>query len=203
MPTDDSNRDIRSAHRASVLSIAWTVLAGSLLVVIGARQSSTALVAVGAVGFVDAIGSVALAHHFARALRHDRLDDRFERRAHRIVTVGLLVVGGATIAVSVVRLAGGATGGDALAGSVVAGASAVVLAVLARVKMRVGRRVPSPALVADGRVSAIGSAQGVVACTGAVLASTFDVASADAIAATLVAVVAIAVAIGSWTPPGD
>jgi hypothetical protein len=151
MGADDvSTDDLWVAHRASVASIVWSVLAGTTMIVLGV-QSSTVLVAVGAVGDVDGVGSVALVHHFAHGLRHAELDDRFERRAHRIVTVGLVIVGVATVAVSIVRLAVGTASDAGAPATIVAGVSAIVLALLAAVKVRVGRRIPSHALVADGQ----------------------------------------------------
>jgi divalent metal cation (Fe/Co/Zn/Cd) transporter len=204
MPTDDvSTDDLRVAHRASIASIVWSALAGTTMIVLGVLQSSTVLVAVGAVGYVDGVGSVALVHHFAHGLRHAELDDRFERRAHRIVTVGLLIVGIATVAVSAVRLASDVKSDAGAVGIAVAGVSAAVLAVLATIKVRVGRRIPSHALVADGHVSAIGAAEAVVACAGALVTAAFGVHWADPIAAMVVAVVAVALAILSWNAPID
>jgi divalent metal cation (Fe/Co/Zn/Cd) transporter len=200
---DASTDDLRVAHRASVASIVWSAVAGTAMIVIGGLQSSTVLVAVGAVGYVDGVGSVALVHHFAHGLRHAELDDRFERRAHRIVTVGLLIVGVATGAVSIVRLAAGTVSDAGAAATIVAGASAIVLAALATIKVRVGRRIPSHALVADGHVSAIGAAEAVVACAGALLTAALDVHWADPIAATIVAAGAIALALRSWNAPTD
>lgn len=202
MATDEyTATDLRIARRASLLSIGWSALAGTTMIVVGVMQSTTALVAVGGVGYVDGVGSLALMHHFAHGLRHAALDDRFERRAHRLVTVGLFVVGAATVAASTVRLAVGATSDGGRFGVVVAGLSALVLAVLAVVKVRVGRRIPSPALVADGRVSAIGAAQGAVACLGALLTIAFDAPRADPIAALLVVAAAIGLATRSWNAP--
>lgn len=204
MPADATNHDdLRLAHRASIASIVWSALAGTTMIVIGVVQSSVVLVAVGAVGYVDGIGSIALVHHFAHGVRHAELDDRFERRAHRIVTAGLLIVGLATVVVSAARLATSTTSDAGPFGVLVAGISAFVLAFLAGTKVRVGRRIRSHALVADGHVSAIGAAQAVVACVGAFLTSAFDVLWADAVAAMLVAIVAIAVAIRSWNAPID
>lgn len=201
MPADTATpNDLRRARRASALSIAWSLLAGSAMIAVGALSASTVLVAVGAVAYVDGVGSVALAHHFTHGLRHAGLDDRFERRAHRIVTAGLLSVGVATVAVSGARLVGGSTGDASAFGVIVAATSAAMLTMLATAKVRIGRRISSRALVADGHVSAIGAAQGVVAAAGALVTSVVEVRWADPLAALFVAVVAIALALATWRP---
>jgi hypothetical protein len=79
----------RAGSRVSEISIAWTLVGSCLAIAFGVRSESAALIAFGAVGLVDLVGSVALVHHFRHALRTDALSDHFEQRAHRIVIFGL------------------------------------------------------------------------------------------------------------------
>src|SRR5258708_2216692 len=119
--------DLHRARRVSELSIAWSIVASTGAVVIGVASRSAALVAFGAVGYVDMVGSIALVHHFRHAQRTDAFSDHFEQRAHRIVTVGLFSVGVAAVGVSGVRLIAGQTSDTPVAGVVLAALSAVVL----------------------------------------------------------------------------
>lgn len=183
--------DVHDARVVSEISVAWTVISSTAAVVVALMTSSAALAAFGAVGYVDMVGSIALVHHFRHAIAHDGISHRFERRAHRIVTLGLLSVGVVAIVVSGVRLATGAEAETNVASVTIAAASALVLSALAVRKMRVGRRVPSAALVSDGHVSAIGAMEAAVVLLGTVLA-------ADNAAALAVGVVAIVLAIATW-----
>jgi divalent metal cation (Fe/Co/Zn/Cd) transporter len=188
---------VAAARRVSEVSIAWTLIASTASIAVGVASGSSALVAFGCVGYVDLAGSVALVHHFRHALRTDALSDRFERRAHRIVTFGLLVVGVAAIGVSAVRLATGRHPSTSNAGIGVAAASLVVLGVLAVLKVRIASRVPSAALRSDGFLSGVGAAQATVVLLGAEAASALAWDWADSVAAIVVGAIAIGIAVAT------
>jgi len=188
--------DLRKARLASQLSVAWTLSSSTAAVVIAFATNSAALAAFGAVGYVDMIGSIALVHHFGHAIAHDEISDRFERRAHRIVTLGLMFVGVVAILVSGIRLGTGAKAETNAASLTIAAASAFVLSTLAFWKVRLGRRVPSPALVSDGHVSGVGAAEAAVVLIGTVFA-------ADNAAALAVGTVAVVLAIVTWRQISD
>lgn len=152
-------------------SIVWTVAASAAEVVLGFTHHILALVVFGLAGILDGAGSATLAFHFRHALRHDELSDRHERRATLVVSGGLIVLGGLTLVESTRRLFAGHGGSHTTAGTVIAMASVAVLAGLATAKNRVGRRVGSAALVADGWLSASGAVLAVVAVIGATYAS--------------------------------
>jgi len=184
---------LRNGVRVSVVSIAWTVVTSGITVTLGIARASLVLVAFGATGCFDAIGSMALVVHFRHALRHETFSARHERVALRVVTVGLIVVGGATLAESTHRLITGAHAHRAVVGSVVAAASLVVLAALAGTKRRTGRAIPSPALVADGALSFVGALLAAVTVAGTLLARRWP--WIDAVAAGVVALGALATAV--------
>jgi divalent metal cation (Fe/Co/Zn/Cd) transporter len=187
--------DVRAARHVSEVSIAWTLVASTLAIGFGIAAGSSALVAFGFVGYVDLAGSVALVHHFRHALRTDELSDRFERRAHRIVIVGLLVIGLVAIVISAIRLVSGHRPSSSDAGLAIAAASLVVLAVLAVLKVRLGKRVPSAALRSDGFLSGIGAAQAAVVLLGAEATNVLSWHWADDAAAIVVGAVAIGIAV--------
>jgi divalent metal cation (Fe/Co/Zn/Cd) transporter len=189
----------RAATQVSEISVVWTVLASTVAIVLGVVSGSAVLTAFGAIGVVDAIGSVALVHHFRHALRTDELSDRFERRAHNIVIAGLGIIGVATIVVSALLLITDASADASSAGAVVAAVSLVALVALSARKQRVARRVGSRALLADGHLSAIGALQAAVALAGLAAGRWLGWEWADAVAAIAVGVVALTLAILSWT----
>lgn len=191
--------DLRAAWLVSVLAVVWTLASGSAAVAIGVTGGSAVLVAFGAIGFVDALGSAALVYHFRHALRHDALADHLERAAHRVVMAGLLSVGLGAIAISVVRLVGHHTGEAPAAGIVLAAVSLGVLLVLSTWKIAVSARLPSAALRADGLLSRVGAAQAVVTLAGTGLARWLGWTWVDAVAAIVVG--AGAVVVGVVTAP--
>jgi divalent metal cation (Fe/Co/Zn/Cd) transporter len=189
---------VHAAWLVSVQSLAWSASASSAAVVLGATSHTLALVALGAVGYVDGIGSAALTYHFHHARRHDQLSERIEHIAHRVVVVGLLTVGLVTSAVSAMRLVTSQAGGSSLAGTVLAAISLVALLGLSLRKQVIARILPSPALLTDGHLSGIGALQAAVALAGVASASWFSWDWADASAALLVGGIAIALAVSTW-----
>jgi divalent metal cation (Fe/Co/Zn/Cd) transporter len=186
---------VTSARRVSEASIAWTLVASTVAVALGVASGSSALVAFGFVGYVDLVGSVALVHHFRHALKREELSDRFEQRAHRIVTFGLLAIGLATVTISAVRLASGHHAKTSAAGIGIAAISLVGLCVLAARKVRIARRVPSAALRSDGHLSGVGAAQAGVVLVGTAVAAAFSWRWADDTAAIIVGSVAVGIAV--------
>jgi len=196
-----TNRNpVRSAWLVSFVSVVWTVAASSVAIGLGVTDNSAVLVAFGAIGFVDALGSVALVYHFRHALRHDELSERLENIAHRVVVTGLFVVGAGAVIVGVARLVGGSTGGSSGAGTALAAISLVVLTLLSAQKQRLARLVGSDALLADGRLSGVGAMQAGVTLFGTAAASKLHWDWADAVAASLVGLVAIGVAVDALRP---
>jgi divalent metal cation (Fe/Co/Zn/Cd) transporter len=185
---------LRAGVRVSTASIVWTVASSVAAVAIGIGARSLVLLAFGLTGLLDAAGSVALVVHFRHALRHEAISERHERRALRVVTAGLLVVGTLVALESVRRLVSGDESHSVPAGVVLAAASAGVLAVLSVRKRRIAARIPSRALLADGWLSATGCVLAVVTVAGTGLASAFEWWWVDPLAALVIAGGAISVA---------
>jgi divalent metal cation (Fe/Co/Zn/Cd) transporter len=201
-PTDGSagfhRPDVSSALRISLQSVVWTVGAGIASVGLGIRSHTAVLVAFGAIGMVDAVGSIALAYHFHAGLRNDDLSEKLERRAHRVVLVGLFSVGCAAIVGGVLRLTIDQASSGSNSGVALAAASLVVLVALSARKQQVARRVSSNALLSDGHLSAIGAMQAAVALAGTATTRWLGWHWADAVATSVVGFVAATLAISTW-----
>src|SRR5438094_3177445 len=135
-----SREHLRAGLRVSTASIAWTVVLSAFGLVIGVRAGSLVLVAFGLTGFLDAAGSGTLVAHFRHALRHEAFSARHERRAIRVVTAGLLLVGVLTAAESARRLIIGTPSHAVPAGVVIAATSIVALALLSHRKRTIAGR---------------------------------------------------------------
>lgn len=196
-PTAGSPRAIRAGLVASVGSIVWTATTSAIAIVIGLMSASVVLVAFGAVGTFDMIGSITLVVHFRHALTHDEVSERHERLAHLVVATGMLIVGLATCVASVIRLAAGAHTSESVVGVVVSAASIAALGGLGIWKLLIGRRIPSAALRTDGMLSLTGCGTAACAVAGLALNDAFGWSWVDPVAAMCVAVTALAVAITS------
>ena len=189
---------VNAAFLISAQSALWTIASSSVAVWLGIHSHIAVLVAFGAIGFVDAIGSIALVYHFRHELRHDALSEKLERLAHRVVLVGLLLVGCAAIVGGVARLASDESSGSSGAGVVLAAASLVALLFLSSRKRSIARQVSSNALLSDGHLSAIGAMQAVVTLAGTALTRWLDWSWADAAATIVVGAVAATLAVTTW-----
>ena len=182
----------------SVQSVVWTVLSSTAAIVLGVQSSTAVLVAFGSIGYVDAIGSIALTYHFRHGLRHDELSDDIEKIAHRVVLIGLLVVGCASIIGGLARLSADASSDAPNAAVALAALSLGVLTLLSLRKRSIARLVSSNALLSDAHLSAVGASQAAVAVAGTALTRWLDWSWADAAATAAVGCVAVTLAIVTW-----
>lgn len=160
-PNDETTprrRDLRFGLWLSVASVVATVMIGFAEVVLGVTRHIVTFVVFGVAALLDAFGSAMLALHFAHGLRHDELEGRRERRAALAVAAGLVGLAVLSCVEGGWRLAEGRAGGRSSAGSAIAVVAALILAPLAIGKRRVGARLGSSALIADGWLSSVGAA---------------------------------------------
>lgn len=193
--TPTSPSALRSGVRVSAISIVWTVGSSTVAIVAGVADGSLVPVVFGLTGLLDAAGSTALLLHFRHALRHEAISPGRERFALRIVAGGLVAVGLGTAVESVRRLVAGAEGHRSAIAVAAAGASIVVLSILALWKRRVAASLRSDALRADGWLSATGAGLAAITAVGAAIGSGPNRGWIDPSAALIVAVLAAAVGV--------
>lgn len=205
---------LRDGLRVSQASLVWTVAVGTGAIAIGLVGKSVVLVAFGLIGLLDGVGSGSLIVHFRHSQRHQAGSERHERPALLVITVGMMAIGGATMAFSVYRLATHAGGHVLPAGVTLAGVSVLALATLAYRKRDIAQRIPSHALRADAWVSAMGAGLALVALAGTGLDAAFGWWWSDPSAAIAVGCGAVGLGIalsgghgeserGSELPPGS
>lgn len=194
MPELCSPHDLVLAHRWSAASVAWTLVASATAIVAGLAAGSLLLLAFGAIGLLDAIGSTVLVVHFRHARHHQAISERRERGALVAIAIGMAVIAIATSLESVDRLLNHRSAGSSAVGTTVAATSVVVLALLGVTKGRVGRRVGSRALVADSHVSSMGAGLALFTVTGTTATAALDWWWVDPAGSLVVATVAVIVA---------
>ena len=161
--------DLRRALIVSLVSTGWTTLTSTVGIALGIRTGSLALVAFGATGFVDAAGSALLAANFRNELSPAPRAEPNDRRAHVVISSGLVLVGAFAGGEAIDHLVTHRAGGGTTAGAVLAGLSAATLAVLASTKSRIAGRLGSAALRSDSHLSATGALLGLVTLGGVAL----------------------------------
>jgi divalent metal cation (Fe/Co/Zn/Cd) transporter len=189
-----SSYDLVLAHRWSLASVVWTVIASTTAIIAGIVAGSLLLIAFGAIGVLDAIGSTVLVVHFRHAHHHQTISERRERRALIAIAGGMAVIAIATSVESVERLFSHRIPDSSAVGTIVTATSVIVLAFLGATKGRIGRRVGSRALVADGHVSVMGAGMALFTVIGMTAAATLDWWWVDPSGSLLVAAVAVVVA---------
>jgi len=154
------------AQLVSAVSLGWTLAASGAALAIGLAAQSLVLIAFALTGVFDAVGSAALVVHFRRARRLGIVSERLERAVLRLIAFGMWGVAVGTGAQSVMRLASDDVAEATVAGTVLAAISTGALIVLARRKARIGRAVPSAALVADSHLTKFGAVLALITLLG-------------------------------------
>lgn len=186
---------VNAGFVVSVQSLVWTVLSSTAAVAIGFRSRTAVLIAFGAIGAIDALGSAALAYHFNHALRHDHLSDELERLSHRVVLIGLLVVGSVAAIAGLLRALHAQPHEASVAGAALSALSLVALGALAIRKRAIARRVGSRALLSDSHLSITGATLAAITLLGIAASRWLEWHWADGAATSAVGVGAVLLAV--------
>jgi divalent metal cation (Fe/Co/Zn/Cd) transporter len=171
----------------SGVSVAWSLVVGTVAVGSGVAESSLALVALGLESLIDGSASVMLVWRFGVERRDPDRARRMEHVASRVIAITLLVVAAYVAAQAVRALVTGSEPDGEVAGVVIAAASIVVLPFLAVAKFRLARRLESAALRGDGVLTAAGAVLAFAVLLGLVGNGAFGWWWSDAVAALLIA----------------
>ena len=185
-----SRTPAQSALDISYAAVAWSVVAGSVSVVVGVQSSSTALIGTGTDVLADMLSSLVLVWRFRSEVRGSGHPPHAEHRAHLLASVALLVVAAGVLAGSIAHLASGSGADPNAVGVTVAAVSLVVLPLFAIGKLRIARQVPSAALRTDGLITLVGATTAALSLVGLVLTETLHWWTADPIAALGIALLA-------------
>jgi divalent metal cation (Fe/Co/Zn/Cd) transporter len=167
----------RLAFRLEYATIAWNLLEGLAAIITGLLAGSVSLVAFGLDSSVEVFASAVVVWELRGA------DRRQERRAVRAIGVAYLVVAAYVFVDAANALRVGNRPESSPIGMVLLASTVVVMLGLGLAKLRVGRRLDSQTVVADGRFSLVdGSLAGAV-LAGLALSALFGWWWADALLA--------------------
>lgn len=175
----------------SVLSIAWSGVAGSIAIYAALASGSLTLLGFGAYAVIDAVASAALIWRFMVESRRPERAERVERTAERVVGLALVVLALYLAVGSLRSLAAQAHPEVSSASVALLLASVVVLPLLAVAKYRVAARLESGALRADSVLTAVAALLALIGLGSVAATDLFGFWWADAVAALILSVIVL------------
>jgi len=174
------------------LTIGWNVVEGVIAVWAGIADGSLALVGFGLDSFIEVFaGGVVLWQ--LRGVAEER-----EARALRLIALTFFVLAGYVVAEGVRDLLTGNEAGESTVGIVLAGVSLVVMPLLAWAKLRTGRELGNPVIMADSTETALCAYLSAILLGGLVLNATYGWWWADTLAAFGIAALALREGLEAW-----
>lgn len=191
--SDTASRDelVRSAVRWCALSVIWALVVGAASLAAGVVAGSVALIGFGGDSLVDGMASAVLVWRFRQEGSMPSRAADVERLASRAVGATLLLVAAYLVAAAAVSLAAGTGPSKTVLGTALAGASLVVLPILAYRKLGLARALRSRALHSDGILSAAGALLAATTLLGLLLSAALQWWWSDSVAALVIAAVLI------------
>jgi divalent metal cation (Fe/Co/Zn/Cd) transporter len=185
-------RLLRRAFQLEYLTIVWNTLEGIVAIAAGLSAGSVALVAFGLDSSVEVCASLVVVWELRGA------DRSGEHRALRLIGVGYIVVGVYVAWDTAMSILGGHRPDASPLGIAFLTVTVIVMILLAAGKLRIGRAMDSPTVLADGRFSLIDGALAGAVLSGLLLTAVLGWWWADALLAGLIALLALREGIGAW-----
>ncbi|CAM3617606.1 cation transporter [Isoptericola cucumis] len=139
----------RRGLRLAQATVAYNVVEGVVAIGAGVAAGLVSVVGFGVDSAIESFAAVLVALRLSARLRHGDHDPRKERRALRLVAVTFFLLAAWVTVEGVRSLVGGETPDGSPVAVVVLVASLVVMPLLAAAKMRVGRALRDPLILAD------------------------------------------------------
>jgi divalent metal cation (Fe/Co/Zn/Cd) transporter len=182
----------RRAFRLEYVTVLWNSLEGVASIVAGLLAGSVSLVAFGLDSSVEVFASLVVIWEL-RGVDRGR-----ERRALRLIGAGYLVVAVYVAWDASRALINGAHPAASPVGMVLLTATVFVMAGLGVAKLRVGRRLQSPTVQADGRFSLVDGSLALAVLIGLALNAGLGWWWADGVLALLIAILAAREGVEAW-----
>jgi divalent metal cation (Fe/Co/Zn/Cd) transporter len=178
---------LESALRLSAFTIAWNGAVGVTALLASVAASSLALAGFALNALLDSSASVVLVWRFHRERRDPEAAEQLERRAQGWIVVAMVAVAGYVGVRAVLAILDGSHAEGSFIGALIAGVSLLVLPPLARRKLDVAARLPSPALRGDGVLTLAAAALATITLVALLLNAALDWWWADPVAALVIA----------------
>jgi len=181
----DHRQLLRRAFRLEYITILWNTLEGIVAIAAGLSAGSVALVAFGLDSSVEVFASLVVVWELRGS------DRSGEHRALHLIGIGYIVVGIYVAWDTFESIQAAHRPSASPVGIAFLACTVVVMLLLAAGKLRVGKAMASPTVLADGRFSLIDGGLAASVLAGLVLTAVLGWWWADAVLAGLIAVLAL------------
>jgi len=181
----DHRQLLRRAFRLEYITILWNTLEGIVAIAAGLSAGSVALVAFGLDSSVEVFASLVVVWELRGS------DRSGEHRALHLIGIGYIVVGIYVAWDTFESIQAAHRPSASPVGIAFLACTVVVMLLLATGKLRVGKAMASPTVLADGRFSLIDGGLAASVLAGLVLTAVLGWWWADAVLAGLIAVLAL------------
>jgi divalent metal cation (Fe/Co/Zn/Cd) transporter len=153
------NQKTKLYHTASLLAIftiVFNILEGLVSVFMGIKDETLTLFGFGADSFIEVLSGIGILHMLIRIRNnHDETKDEFENRALKITGFSFYILSAGLTLTIVYNLFTGQKPETTLWGVIISLVSMLVMWILMREKLKVGRALNSPSIVADANCSKV------------------------------------------------
>ncbi|MFA6596530.1 MAG: cation transporter [Ignavibacteriaceae bacterium] len=147
-----SDRLYKKGLRLEYFTVGYNILEAIAALLLGGIASSVALIGFGLDSIVESLSGGVLIWRLSkgRTLSKEH-EEKIEVRAQKFVAVTFFVLGGYVLVESVLALADGKPPEESIGGIILAILSLIIMPLLGKAKMKVGKELNSRALIADAK----------------------------------------------------
>lgn len=145
----ETERLTRRGLRLAQFTVGWNALEGVIAVTAGVVAGLVSVIGFGVDSGIESISAILVGVRLAARLRRGEADPRRERIALRLVAATFFLLAGYVIVAGVFALLTAAAPESSPVGLGLLVASCIVMPILAAAKMRVGRQLADPLILAD------------------------------------------------------
>ena len=181
----------RRGLRLAQFTVGYNVIEGVVAVVAGVLAGLVSLIGFGVDSGIESASAVLVGMRLAARLRHGEADEAKERRALKWVAVTFFVLAAYVTIEGTRSLIAGETPDNSVVGIVLLASSCIVMPLLAAAKMKVGKRLADPLILADAAETRICVLLSISTLAGLVLYAITGAAWLDPVAGFVIALFAI------------
>ncbi len=154
--TSVSKKLYNTAFLLALITISYNVVEGVVSTFLGFSDETIALFGFGVDSFIEVISGIGIAHMILRIKSNDNLKrDEFEKTALRITGTAFFLLTAGLVITSVYNIAVNHKPETTFWGVIISSISILTMTVLIKAKLNVGRKLDSPAIIADANCTKV------------------------------------------------
>ena len=140
----------KTAYLLALITIFYNILEGLVSIFFGIKDETLTLFGFGADSFIEVLSGIGIAHMLTRVKNNgNETNDEFENRALTITGISFYILSAGLTATAIYNLILGHKPTTTLWGVIIAIISLLTMWLLIREKLKVGRALNSPSIIAD------------------------------------------------------